>query len=103
MTSPHHENQREKHGPLFTALPIEGAVQILYAGAVFATIELEPRLPAGFVDRFIKHAMDSLSGRRSALWDEQAIYRNQPFDLADARRRGAEQAEIDAEAREVKP
>lgn len=103
MTSPHQENQREKHGPLFTALPIEGGVQILYAGAMFAAIELEPRLPPGFVDRFIRHTLDSLSGRRSALWDEQAVFGEKPKDDATVRAQAAEHADALAQAREAKP
>lgn len=94
------EQLREKHGRLFVVAPIEGGVEILYAGALFATIELEERLPPGFVDRFIAHAMDLLSGRRSALWDEQVIFGAQPFDRSDARARAAHLAAIDAEARE---
>lgn len=94
------EQQREKHGRLFVVAPIEGGVEILYAGALFATVELEERLPPGFVDRFIAHAMDLLSGRRSALWDEQVIYGDRPFDTDSARARARQQARVDAHERE---
>jgi hypothetical protein len=100
MTGTFPENQREKFGPLFVVAPIEGGVEILFAGALFATIELEERLPPGFVDRFIAHAMDLLSGRRSALWDEQAIFGSRPFNADEARARARDQAALDAAARE---
>jgi hypothetical protein len=94
------ENQRQLHGPHFTVAPIEGGFEILYAGALFATIEVEPRLPAGFVDRFVQHAMDLLRGRRSGLWDEQAQYGEKPFALDDARTRAFDLADQDAKDRE---
>jgi hypothetical protein len=95
------EQLRHKHGQLFLVAPIEGGVEILYAGALFATIEIDERLPAGFIDRFIAHAMDLLTGRRSSLWDEQIVHGAEPFNIDKARDRAAAQATIDAAAREA--
>lgn len=96
-----HENTREAFGPKFTTAPIEGGTEILFAGAQLMTIEREPRLPDGFHDRLVRHVMDLLSGRRSALWDEQAIYGDKPRDDASVRALGASLAASEAAARET--
>jgi hypothetical protein len=48
--------------------------------------------------------MDLLTGRRSALWDEQALFGADPYTPTAARARAAQQADVDAAAREeIKP
>jgi hypothetical protein len=98
--SPYLENQRDKFAPLFLVAPIEGGVEILFAGALFITLERDDRLPPGFFDRTVAHVMDLLSGRRSALWDEQAIFGDKPFDRDQARARASSSADLDAAARD---
>lgn len=105
MSSPREylENVREVYGPLFVVAPVEGGTEILFKGALLMMVERDERLPPGFYDRMIAHFMDLLTGRKSALWDEQAIFGDKPFD-ADASRRRAEQHSIDDEQqREKKP
>lgn len=95
------ENEREAYGPLFLVAPIEGGVEILFQGALFMTLEKDERLPEGFFDRAVAHIMDLLSGRRTALWDEQAIYGPKAYDPDDASRRAAYLADLDMAAREA--
>ncbi len=94
------ENVRETYGPLFLVAPVEGGVEIVFKGALLMMIENDERLPPGFFDRMVAHIMDLLTGRRSALWDEQAIFGEKPFDTETARRRANEQADADAAMRE---
>lgn len=100
MTDRHKDSERAVHAPHFLVLPIEGGFEILYNGALFATIERDQRMPAGFVDRFVVHAMDLLSGRRSALWDEQAVYADKPFSRSNSRRESSALADLAAAARD---
>lgn len=101
MTGEMPDGDRAKHAHLFLCSNIEGGVQILYRGAVLMTIERDDRLPPGLWNRLVTHTMDLLIGRRTALWDEQAIFKDKPFSPGDARRRAAEQAETDAQNREA--
>jgi hypothetical protein len=96
----HHENTREAFRDKFTCAPIEGGTEILFAGAQLAAIERDPRLPDGFHDRLVRHVMDLLTGRRSALWDEQAIFGDKPRDDATVRALGASEAARAAAERE---
>lgn len=99
----YHENQRERHGPLFLVAPVEGGTEILYGGALFMMIERDDRLPPGFTDRAIAHFMDLLTGRRTALWDEQAIFGAKPLDRRDIATRAAQAADQAAAEREAVP
>jgi hypothetical protein len=104
MTGGYKENQREIYGPLFLVAPVEGGVEILFKGALLMMIEKDERLPDGFFDRMVAHIMDLLTGRRSALWDEQALFGADPYTPTAARARAAQQADVDAAAREeIKP
>lgn len=96
-----HENTREAFGPHFTVAPIEGGTEILLAGALLIMIEHDDRLPAGFHDRLVRHVMDLLSGRRSALWDEQAVFGDRDKDDASVRALAAAYAEQESAARET--
>lgn len=100
MTGEMPDGDRAKHAHLFLCSNIEGGVQILYRGALLMTIEQDDRLPPGLYARLVTHTMDLLTGRRTALWDEQAIYKEKPFSPGEARRRGAELAAIAADERE---
>lgn len=94
------ENVRETYGPCFVVAPIEGGTEILFKGALLMMIERDERLPPGFYDRMVAHIMDLLTGRRSALWDEQAIFGDKPFDTESARRRAEQAADADMAMRE---
>lgn len=95
------QNVRETYGPLFLVAPVEGGTEIVFKGALLMMIERDDRLPPGFYDRMIAHFMDLLTGRRSALWDEQAIYGEKPFDHIESRARASAQADADMGAREA--
>lgn len=96
------QNVRETYGPLFLVAPVEGGTEIVFKGALLMMIERDDRLPPGFYDRMIAHFMDLLTGRRSALWDEQAIFGDKPFNTEEARARAETSADVDMAEREAK-
>ncbi len=103
MTSPHHENAREAFRHRFLVAPATGGTEILFDGAQLMMIERDERLPQGFHDRLVKHVMGLLTGRLSALWDEQAVFGDRESDDATVRALGAQHADQQESEREVKP
>ena len=91
---------RDHYTGLFLVAPVEGGVEILFAGALLMTIEKDERLPAGFFDRMVRSIMDLLTGRQTALWDEQAIFGDRPRDIAQVRAMAQAWADHEAEQRE---
>lgn len=100
MTGTFPPSVRDHYTGRFLVAPVEGGVEILFAGALFMMIERDERLPPGFFDRMVRHIMDMLTGRRTALWDEQAIFGDKEADVAHLRAMAAEHAELQAQERE---
>jgi hypothetical protein len=103
VTGTFNENVREAFVGKFLVAPIEGGTEILFSGALLITVEKDDRLPAGFHDRLVKHIMDLLTGRRTALWDDQALFGDKPNDSAMVRAMAQEVAAAAEIAREAKP
>ena len=67
-------NLREEHCPKFTITHHQNGATIRYDGFIFIEIARLPGPPEGFYERAVDHFFASLSGVRTALWDEQSIY-----------------------------
>ena len=95
-------SQRENHIRKFDIEhdPRHEKIHITYEGPIICSISLHDcGLPPGFQQRLAAHVMDLLTGRRTALWDEQAIYGEHPRDPAHARINGFRMADHLAKGR----
>lgn len=83
---------RSKYGPGFSATNHDGMLVIHHNGTHVLTLYDTPTLPAGFMDRLAHHVMDLLTGRRTVLWDEQAVWGPNGKDAEEVARRATFQA-----------
>jgi hypothetical protein len=100
MTGQMPPSVRDAYVGRFLVSPIEGGVEILFDGAMLMSIEKDDRLPEGFFDRLVRTIMDHLTGRKTALWDEQAIFGDRARDIAQVRAAGQAWADEQAAQRE---
>jgi hypothetical protein len=94
---------RDAYGPHFSLVETESGTNILYAGQRLIRVKLDKRLPKGFHDRLVQHLFDMLTGKKTALWDEQRVFGERAYDAAHGRYNAARRAEVEAAQREGRP
>lgn len=75
----HKDPLRRQYTGRFTTEPKGTSLLILFDGHPFITIhETAPEtFPAGFKRRVLRFVFDLLTGKRTALWDDQAVFGSQ--------------------------
>ena len=92
---------REIYAPKFTFEATSTRDIILVDGEPFIGIKrMGGKLPKGFQDRLFSHVADLLTGRKTALWDEQAIYGEYKRDPVHSRANALRNADAQARARD---